>query len=340
MANITIKDIAKICGVGTSTVSRAMNDDQGISPETKERILKVIKEFHYVPNNSARNLKVSEKNTIGVLVKGAGNRFLLDAMSIIRNELQRYDYGITFRELRVEDDDISIAQEMVKENRLKGVIFLGGMIPNVHLLNKVLDVPYVLCTVGMNSNYDGVNLVAIDDVRESRRVVEYLINMGHKRIAFIGGRKDDNTVGEMRLRGYREALKKNNIDFDSNLVRYQRDDLPYYSEANGYTVMKELLSEKVDFTALFTVSDWVAFGAYKAIYDSGKKIPEDYSVVGFDGIETTKYMYPSLTSARQPIEDIVKSTVKIILDAIDGEKKCRHMIYETELMEQDSVRRL
>ena len=105
MANLTIKDIAKLCGVGTSTVSRAMNDEPGINPETKERILKVVKEFHYVPNNSARNLKVSESNTVGVLVKGRNNSFFQGMYTFIEQELQKIGYDFILKEIFWDDNN-------------------------------------------------------------------------------------------------------------------------------------------------------------------------------------------------------------------------------------------
>ena len=137
MANLTIKDIAKLCGVGTSTVSRAMNDDPGINPETKERILKVVKEFHYVPNNSARNLKVSESNTVGVLVKGRNNSFFQGMYTFIEQELQKIGYDFILKEISWDDNNTMQAVEMVKEQRLKGLIFLGGMIEDLDKIRQV-----------------------------------------------------------------------------------------------------------------------------------------------------------------------------------------------------------
>ena len=114
MANLTIKDIAKICGVGTSTVSRAMNDDPGINPDTKESILKVVEEFHYVPNNSARNLKVSENNTIGVLVKGRNNHFFQGMYTFIEQELQEAGYDFILKEISWDENNTTEAVDMVK----------------------------------------------------------------------------------------------------------------------------------------------------------------------------------------------------------------------------------
>ncbi|MBP3506991.1 MAG: LacI family DNA-binding transcriptional regulator, partial [Lachnospiraceae bacterium] len=175
MANLTIKDIAKLCGVGTSTVSRAMNDDPGINSETKERILKVVKEFHYVPNNSARNLKVNETNTVGVLVKGRNNSFFQGMYTFIEQELQKIGYDFILKEISYDDNNTMQAVEMVKEQRLKGLIFLGGMIEDLDKIRQHIDIPYVFCTVAVDYNATDCNLVAIDDEKESYRIVDYLI---------------------------------------------------------------------------------------------------------------------------------------------------------------------
>lgn len=102
--------------------------------------------------------------------------------------------------------------------------------------------------------------------------------------------------------------------------------------------MKDLLDSGAEFTAVYAISDLTAFGAYKAIYDAGKKIPDDYSVVGFDGIEMTKYMYPALTTIRQPAEEMIKSAIALLIKAIAGEVEYRRIIFKGELVEQDSVK--
>lgn len=338
MANLTIKDIAKICGVGTSTVSRAMNDDAGINAATKERILKVVKEFNYVPNNSARNLKVSDTNTIGVMVKGRNNRFFQGMYTFIEQELQKVGYDFTLKEISWDDNNITQTVEMVKSQRLKGMIFLGGMIEDLERFREHLEIPYVFCTVATDFKDKNCNLVAIDDEKESYKIVDYLIKKGHKKIAIIAGQQRDWAVGRLRLKGYKMALQKNDIPYNPALVAYQKDNLPDYSAENGYAVMKELLESGEEFTAIFVVSDLTAFGAYKAIYDAGKKIPEDYSVVGFDGIEMTRFMYPALTTVRQPAEEMIKSAIKVLTEAIDGDTHPHQLIFEAGIMEQESVR--
>lgn len=339
MSAFTIKDIAKICNVGISTVSRAINNDPGINKNTRERILKVIDEYHYVPNNSARNLKMTESNTIALLIKGIDNQFFQGMIKIYEEELKKMKYSFLIHVVGEEQDDASVALELAKEKRLKGIIFLGGLMDYPEEEMNMIGIPYVLCTVAVNMEKPKRNCisVSIDDEKESYRAVDYLCKKGHKRIAIITGRETDYAVGGLRLAGYIQALKDNGIEYDAELIRYMKSDLPEYSCANGYQVAKELLASGIEFTAIYAISDLVAFGAYKAVFDAGKRIPEDYSVMGFDGLEITKYFNPSLTTMMQPCSQMAKHSIELLMKAIDGDTDKKQIIFDAELLERDSV---
>lgn len=339
MAGLTIKDIAKICGVGISTVSRAINNDPGINKDTKERILQVIEEYHYVPNNSARHLKMNDSNTIALLMKGIDNQFFQGMLKIFESELKKIEYSFLVHAVGEDQDDADVAVELAKEKRLKGIIFLGGLTEYPEDVLKRMGVPYVLCTVAVHKDEPRRNCssVAIDDEKESYRAVEYLIKKGHRRIAIITGKEDDCSVGKIRLEGYQKALEDYGIPYDSSLVRYMREDIPEYTAANGYAVTKDLLDSGADFTALYTISDMTAFGAYKAISEAGKRIPDDYSVVGFDGLELTNYFVPTLTTIEQPYEDLVKSSIQLLMEQIEGNAMPRQLVLNAKLLEKDSV---
>lgn len=339
MSALTIKDIAKICNVGISTVSRAINDDPGINKDTKARILKVIEEYHYVPNNSARNLKMTESNTIALLIKGIDNPFFQGMLKMFEEELEKQEYSFLIHAVGEEQDDADVAIELAKEKRLKGIIFLGGLMDYPEEKMKRIGIPYVLCTVAVNMDAPKRNClsVSINDEKESYKVVDYLCKKGHKRIAIISGRESDYAVGRLRLEGYQKALKDNGIEYDPKLIRFMKTDIPEYSAANGYQVTKELLESGIEFTALYAISDLIAFGAYKAIFEAGKNIPEDYSVMGFDGLEMTKYYNPSLTTIVQPCDKMVKSSIELLMRAINGDTEKKQLIFDADLLERDSV---
>lgn len=339
MSTLTIKDIAKLCNVGISTVSRAINNDPTINKDTRERVLKVVEEYHYVPNNSARNLKMTESNTIALLIKGIDNQFFQGMLKLFEEVLKKKEYSFLIHAVGEDQDDASVALELTKEKRLKGIIFLGGLINYSEEKINMLNIPYVLCTVAINRKVPKQNFlsVSINDEEESYRAVDYLCKKGHTKIAVIAGKKSDYAVGKLRLEGYKRALKENGIEYDESLIRYMCADLPEFSSANGYQVTKELLESGISFTAIYAISDLIAFGAYKAVFDAGKRIPEDYSVMGFDGLEMTKYFHPSLTTMVQPCKQMVENSIELLMGAIHGETEKKQLFFAAELLERDSV---
>lgn len=343
MAELTIKDVARICGVGVSTVSRAINNHPDINPETKERIMHVIEENHYIPNNSARNLKRTESNTIAIMLKGIDNPFFLAMFKIFEQELGKQDYTFLLQRVQQEEDELAVARELAKEKRLKGIVFLGGRVNRDPKEFNELGIPYVLCTFAPEKSMltPQVNYISIDDEEESYRIVDYLCELGHKKIAIIRPNYADRGIGRTRYNGYVRALKKHGIEVDSGLVLYMKDDIEAFTPANGYAVTRELLESGREFTALFTMSDTTAIGACKAILEAGKRVPEDYSVVGFDGIEMASYYHPSLTTVCQPKEEMARASIKMLLDLIeDRPVKNNQQIFAAELKMGESTRQL
>ena len=343
MAELTIKDVARICGVGVSTVSRAINNHPDINPETKEKIMRVIEENHYIPNNSARNLKRSESNAIAIMLKGIDNPFFMAMFKIFEQELGEQDYTFLWQRVQQEEDELAVARELAKEKRLKGIIFLGGRVDRDPKEYRELGIPYVLCTFAPEKSVltPQVNYISIDDEEESFRIVDYLCELGHKKIAIIRPIYSDRGIGRSRYNGYVRALKKHGIEVDQGLVLYMKDDIEAFTPANGYVVTRELLESGREFTAIFALSDTTAIGACKALLEAGKRIPEDYSVVGFDGIEMANYYHPSLTTICQPKEEMARASIKMLLDLIeDRPVKKNQQIFEAQLQVGESTREL
>lgn len=339
---VTIKDIAKICGVGVSTVSRAINNDPAIKPETKQKIMDAVKEYHYVPNNSARNLQATESNTIGIMVRGIGNVFFQEMYHLFQMELEKEGYEYAIHDVSEDDEVLMEAMKMERERRLKGIIFLGGKLTSNKERLSDLSVPFVLCTVAHQdrNSVSDFNSVAIDDEKEGYRATNYLIEKGHRKIAIIAGKEHDKEVGGNRLNGYYRALKEHRIKADNDLVAYMRNDIAEFTAENGYITMKNLLSRGKDFSAVVCISDMVAFGAYKAIYEAGLKIPDDISVVGFDGIDLGRFMYPALTTIAQPAHDLVSAATVLLVKNINSSKirDPEQIICGATLKERDSVK--
>ena len=339
METITIKDIARICGVGVATVSRALNDHPDINPETRQKILEVVDEYGFVPNNSARNLKITDSRTIAVLVKGMTNPFFMKMIGIMEEEIQAKHYSLELRHVDESTDEVEVAFELVKEKKLRGIIFLGGLI--THSTDKLekIGVPFVLSTIPVSEGSAGsCSSVSVDDVAESRKMVEYLIKKGHSRIAFLGASETDTSIGRLRLDGYLDALRENGIKPDSKLIWHSGEDSDTYSMQNGYEVMRSKIKKKNDFTAVYAISDTMAIGALKALREAGLCVPEDISVVGYDGIDMGTFCVPTLTTISQPFEEMAKVTCSILFDVIRHKADHRKIIMEAELVERESVK--
>lgn len=325
MASLTIIDIAKICGVGVTTVSRAINNHPDISEETKQMIMKVVRENNYVPNNNARNLKRTASKTIAVLIKGLNNPFFIRMIDLFEKGIKDKKYSFILHQVYEDQDEIEVANELIKEKKLKGIIFLGGYLSHSKEKLDQLTVPYVLCTVGLSSDFDHYNYsyVSIDDYAESYKMVDYLCKLGHTKIALISAKMRDRSIGQLRYLGYKQALEDNGIALDEQLVRPMKAHLESYSMENGYAVTKEMLEQGIDFTALFAISDSMAIGASKALLESGRSIPEDCSVAGFDGLDMAYYYHPSITTIQQPAAEMAEEAIKILFDLIH--KKVTHV---------------
>lgn len=342
MESITIKDVARLCGVGVSTVSRAMNNHPDINQETKEKIMQIIREYNYVPNNSARNLKRTDARTIAVLIKGITNPFFARMIKVFEKEIQKKKYSFVLQHVDNKQDEVDVAIELEKEKRLNGIVFLGGFFSHSEEKLKQIPVPFVLSTIGLvgTEDKDEYASVSVDDVKESYKMTDYLIKCGHKRIAIICAEKDDESIGKLRLEGYKMALHDNGIGLDETIVCPMKEELDGYTMENGYAVTKELLESGKDFTVIYAISDSVAIGACRAIVDAGKRVPQDYSVAGFDGLDLGTYYNPSLTTIRQPVEEMAEATIKILFDLIKKKPAESHRIFEGELVQGESVRKL
>lgn len=342
MGTITIKDIANICGVGVTTVSRAINNHPDINKETKDKIMAVIEEYNYVPNNSARNLKRQESNTIAVLIKGINNPFFSPMITVFEQAVQEKKFTFFLQRVEEGQDEVDVAIALAKEKRLKGIIFLGGYFSHARGKLEQLDVPFVLSTISLQSSEDTMEYasVSVDDRLESYRMVDYLIKQGHEKIAIICAPAVDESVGALRLEGYRQAFLDNRLPVCEELIFVGDSMKDRYSMANGYAVMKEILQSGKEFSAVYAIADSLAIGACRAILESGKTIPGDYSVAGYDGIEFGSYYNPSITTIRQPVEKIAEETVRILFDLMEGKETKKHCIFPGELLVRESTRKL
>lgn len=334
--NANIKDVARLAGVSVSTVSRVLNNHPDVSQATRDKVLKIINEQSYIPNNSARNLKRESAKAIGVLVKGLSNPFFISILAIIQKELQEKRYSMVLHQIDTDEDEIIAALSLIKEKKLRGLIFLGGNFLHSRDSLQRLKIPYVMLTMTMHHEVDRSTFssVTVDDYQESYQIIDAACKDGHRKLAVIGASEQDVSIGRLRVSAFTQALLDNGIQQENNIAH-----APDFTFESGYRAAGELL-EKTKFTCLFCISDIIAIGAMRAIHDAGLRIPQDVSVIGFDGLEHGKYCIPSLATIKQPAEEIAHAGVKILLNHLRNGAPHTHQIFAATRVQGESYRPL
>ena len=339
MDAVTIKDIARECGVSVSTVSRAMNGHRDINQKTRERVLEVIAQSGYVPNNSARNLKRLESRAVALLVKGMDNMFFQDIINVIEKEIYSRKYSCILQRVEEDEDEVDLALELVKEKKLQGIIFLGGKFSHPQESLSRLTVPFVISTSERRSGIPacGGGSISVDNEKESCRMVDYLCRLGHRKIAILTAAPDDESIGRLRFDGYRTALASHGIPYEPELVVCMEPGRDKHNFESGYRMTQKLLGRQKAFTALFATADTLALGACRALTERGIRVPENCSVAGFDGLDAGKYYIPSLTTLEQPVKEIGHATVSQLFRRIEKKEIRGQMIFEGNLVVREST---
>ncbi len=331
---MTIKDIAKEAGYAVGTVSRVLNNQTKVSKVAKAKILEVVNKHGFVLNNSAKNLKRQFNKSIVILVKGNSNQLFSSMVEEMQKLIVENDYYVVVNYFDEDEDEVGIALRTVLEQKPMGLIFLGGIKENFQNLFGKITTPSVLVTNSAEDyNFENLSSVSIDDKKSAVDAVDYLISKGHRNIGVLGGKIEVSDISNSRFLGVVESFDKINLSFDSK-KQYQNSR---YSMKSGYKNMIKLLEINPDITAVFAMADVIALGAMRAITDSGKKIPQDISVIGFDGLEISLYSNPRLTTVEQPKKDIAKETIALLLDKIENNAKSRHIIVKHVITVGDSV---
>ncbi len=338
-AHITIKDVARAAEVGVVTVSRALNDQPGVSDATRQRIRAVAEELGYRPNRHARFLELGSQRSIAVMMKGIDNPFFQQMMDSMESAAREQKYLLNVVKVPHWADEIEEAIRLVDEDAMSGIIFLGGNFTHEPEVFDRIRAPFVMSTIGrlVDVSEDAYSSVSVDDFAEAQRVVEYLIGLGHTRIALLGAGIDDVSVGRLRAEGYRAALTDAGIEVDETLIRsVDFGAQSPYSFEYGHRATTELVAAHPEVTAIVAVADVIAIGALKALADLGIAVPEQVSVIGFDGIPMARYVTPTLSTLRQPAAQIASLTTQILFEVMDG-RPARHELLTGELVIGDST---
>lgn len=333
---MNIRDIARISGVGVSTVSRVLNNDPNVKMQTRERILKVIKDNNYIPNNSARNLKKNYTNNIGVLIKGVFNPFFSEMLDCISKKISKSGYSmIIAHHDYLSDDEINNLKSLIKEKKLKGVICLGGNFVDIKNEDFVdINVPVVLTSINhkYGSELNKFSSVSIDNKKAAYVATKYLIEKGCKNISIMLGDENDFGIGYLREAGYIKALIENNIEIKNSLI-----GIGNYNSKGAYIETFKLLDNNKNIDGIFAISDIMAIGCAKAVQEKGLIVGGDICIVGFDGMDISQFYNPSITTIKQPKLQMAETSVNLLLDLMCNKCSHKHIILDTELIKREST---
>ena len=326
----TIKDIAKMTGLGYATISAYLNG-VNVRPKNKEAIENAIAKLGYVRNEYARGLKTRKTMTIGVLIPELNNAFSTTIISEMEDVLRQNGYGVIICDCKTDLELEKKSLRFLISKMVDGLVIMpiatDGKIVDMATSQNIPTVVIDRITDNRSDSY-----IVINNQQVSHDAVAKLIEKGHKKIAIITGDNDIYTARE-RTNGYKLALQNNNC-FDPNFV-YDGG----LSIDGGYLAMKDIIINNVDVTALFVTNYEMTIGAIIAINEFGKKIPKDYSFIGFDNQQLSRIFTPKLATVNQPLIEIGRSAANKIIDIINGEPR-ETIELNAQLCEGESIVRL
>ena len=330
---LTLEDIARLSGSSRSTVSRVINGDSNVSDATREKIMKVIREVNFQPNLAARGLAVGRVNVIGLVIPmGVGAIFTDPFFPLliqgVSSGCHALDYSVMLW-LAEPDYERRMISKLMYNGLVDGVI-VSSMLMDDPIVKALAEskLPFIL--IGRHPTNEHISYVDLDNQKSAFDAVRYLLNMGRQRVATISGPKN-MIVGQDRLQGYKNALAQHQVSLDANLI-VEGD----FTEEGGYCAMQSLLTAHPD--AVFIASDSMALGATRAIQEKGLRIPQDVAVIGFDDIASSSLSTPTLSTVRQPIQEMgakaAEAIIELILNPETGPQK---IVLETELVLREST---
>ncbi len=312
VARTKIKDIARVAGVSTATVSRALSDSSLVTEATREKVRAAAKQLDYRLNVRARNLRIQKSMAVLLVVRNMSNPFYLEVFKGVEAVAREAGYLLLMG--NTEDEaarDIEYF-DMLRDGNADGMILMTGHAPEDHqLMRGQSGLPPVVVALEAIEN-SGLAHVQIDNRNAARKAVRHLIELGHRRIGHIAGPVPE-ILGELRRDGFRRTMAEAGLD-----VPEIYESIGDYSIQSGRRCCRQIFESRKPPTALFCSNDEMAFGAIGELRDMGLRIPEDVSVVGFDDIVISDSFSPPLTTVGQPSATIGRTAMTMLLDILAG----------------------
>jgi len=327
----TMKDVAQLAGVSTATVSRALMNPEKVSPSTRKRVEDAVLESGYSPNSLARNLRRNESKTIVTIVPDISDPYFSEIIRGIEDAAVEHGYLVLLGDNSHQSNRESTFVNLVFTKQADGILLLGTDLPFSVGKSEQKKFPPMV----MACEYDpGLELptVHIDNLTSAFEVVNYLTQMGHKKIAEVSGPSTAALVN-FRHQGYLQALRRSGINMNP-LYQISGD----FSFKSGAVAMNKLLSLPEPPTAVFCHNDMMAIGAIQEAKRLGSRVPQDISIVGFDDIVFSQYCDPPLTTVSQPRYEIGRQAMLMMLEVLRGhDVRAGSRLLETQLVIRDSV---
>lgn len=308
--SITIHDIARKAGVSPSTVSRVINNNTPVAEEKRRRVLAAVSSLGYRPSALAQSLARGRSGVAGVLTQDIASPFYGEILKGIEQGLGGSGYHPMVASGNWRGDDERDALELLRSRQVDALIVMGGQLADEHLHRAAEQTPLVV--VGRLVAGLEAQCLRVDDRRGAYRATQYLIELGHRRIAHITGHLGHHDSTERRA-GYLEALADAGIPSDPQLM-VEGD----FSEKSGLLATDELLRRSARLTAIFAANDQIAYGARLALFRRGIRVPDDVSLVGFDDQPGSAYTIPPLTTVRQPTVEMGRAAAHAVCSLLDG----------------------
>ncbi|AEB75347.1 LacI family transcriptional regulator [Clostridium botulinum C/D] len=315
---VTISDIAKTAKVSQATVSRVLNDSGYVKDETREKVLKVMKDLNYSPSAIARSLTTKKTNIIGVIVPDIKNPFFGDAIKGISKMADQHNFNIILCDADENIEKEIKAIKLLKEQRIEGIIITPTSVENEFNSKYLaaienLGIPVILLEGHVKySNFSGV---FIDNVDGAFKGTEALIKNGHTKIAIITGRMNSQSAKD-RLVGYKKALAINNIPLKEDYIFYGD-----YTTESGYELTCKMLSMKDKPTAVFVSSNMMTIGCIKKIFEQKLSIPRDIAVMGYDDLDMLNLFGVNISYVSVPTIELGKKSMKMLLEELNQESR-------------------
>lgn len=327
-----MKDVARLAGVSTSTVSHVINKNRFVSDPIRDKVLAAIKQLNYAPSALARSLKLNQTRTIGMLVTASSNPFYAEVVRGVERSCYERGYSLILCNTEGDIDRMSRSIETLMQKRVDGLLLMctENHRPSQDILRCYPSLPIIMMDW---APFEGVNDVIQDNsLLGGEMATSYLIARGYTRIACIAG-PQDKTPAKERLEGYRQAMDRAGLPIPSGY-----EVAGDFEFCGGLVAMKQLLALPEPPEAVFTSNDAMAVGVYQALHQAGLSIPQDMAVIGYDDIEIAQYMTPPLTTIHQPKDSLGELAIDTLIHRLNNpEAEPQVLILTPELIERGSV---